>query len=150
MKVIVKYEYVKGRYEDKKKQQREYESLRLYVMTVADEAIVWHPNVDQNNNYEQTVSAGGFRERVRRWVKAEDIGEGKSGINVPVFEVLTIRPDQMEDLLGVANIDEFEAVFASEFFLHKLAVTGMPNDYGRLELTSVDVSPEVCVDLIKK
>lgn len=150
MKAIIRFEVVQGQYEGRDKKIHDYETLKLYTMTISEDAPIWHPAVDLSSQYEQTTACGGFRERTRRWIKKEDIAEGRTGVNVNVFESISVRMTQLEDLLGVKDLAEFESVFMEGFFLHPVTVVGIPNDYGRLEITEINVSAKNVIEVLKE
>jgi len=149
-KILIKYELVTGRYEGRDKKIHDYETLKLYTMTILEDSLIWHPTVDPESQYEQTTACGGFRERTRRWVKRDDISEKATGCNVPVFESFAVKPDRLEELLGIKTMAEFESIFVDELFLHPISVEGMLNDYGRLDIKKINISPDTVLDLIKK
>ena len=150
MRAIIKYEVVRGRYEARDKSIREYENLKLYSLTVPDNEQIWHPTVKADSQYEQTVSCGGVRERTRQWVSRDSIGADKTGCAVTIFESVSIRTDQLQEFFGIDTVEDFEKVFMDEFFLHTITIFGNPKDYGRLEITRIDISAEPITSLIKK
>ena len=150
MKVIIRFEVVQGQFKGRDKKIHVYETLKLYTMTISEDAPVWHPSVDPNSQYEQTSACGGFRERTRRWIKKEDIAEDRTGVNVNIFDSISIRTSQLKDLLGVEDIEELETFFTDDFFLHPVTVVGIPDDYGRLEITEINVSKKNVIEVLKE
>lgn len=48
------------------------------------------------------------------------------------------------------DLAEFESVFVEDFFLHPVTVVGIPNDYGRLEITEINVSAKNVIEVLKE
>ena len=138
MKIIVKFECVKGSFTNRNNEVIPYETLRLYTLTVNQEKVTWTPKVDENSEYEQAFLCGGVRDRVRRWISAESIGE-KKGVQVPLFDVISVKKDKLPELFGVDTFEEFSEVFEKEYFLKGISVTYTENDYGQQELCSLEI-----------
>lgn len=138
MRIIVKFECVKGTFTNRKNEVIPYETLRIYTLTVNQENVVWYPKVDETSEYEQTFLCGGVRDRVRKWISAESIGE-KKGVQVPLFDVISVKEDKLPDLFGVKTFEEFAEKFEKEYFLKGIVVTFTENDYGNSEVCSIEI-----------
>ena len=148
MKYIVKFECVKGTFENRNKEKISYETLKIYTLSLNDKAVTWQPNFKEDSEYEQSVLCGGVRERTRKWVSAESIGE-KTGVQVPVFDVISVPKKNLKDVLGVDTFEEFAKAFARDYFLHGVKPTYTQNDYGNQELCMLDVTPGTVLDALE-
>lgn len=148
MKFIIKYEVVKGEYENRSKEKVSYESVRLYTLTFNEKHPTWNPAVKEDSQYEQTYSCGGVRDRARKWVARDSIGVKSSGTQVPCFDVVSFPVSRLADLLGFDTVEELQASFVDCMFLHGLKVTHSENDYNTVVVESLEVSNETVLDVL--
>ena len=149
MRYIFKFECVKGTFENRNKEKISYETLKLYTLMINEKQLNWEPKVDPSSEYEQAFISGGVRDRARKWVSAESIGE-KSGVQVPVFDMISVPLKKLKDVIGLETFEEFAQAFSKDFFLHGVTPTYTENEYGNQELALLEITPGTVLDVLQQ